>query len=71
VGRGSDLTAIGAGELAAGIAARRFSSSEVVSAHHERQNQVESRINAVAGSLGDQAMAAARAADQGKPREGQ
>jgi fatty acid amide hydrolase len=62
---------MGAGDLAAGIAARRFSSSEVVSAHLERQNEVESKINAVAVSLGDQAIAAAKAADQGKPRDGQ
>jgi fatty acid amide hydrolase len=62
---------MGAGDLAAGIAARRFSSSEVVSAHLERQHEVEPKINAVAVSLGDQAVAAAKAADQGKPRDGQ
>jgi fatty acid amide hydrolase len=62
---------MGAGELAAGIATRRFSSSEVVSAHLVRQGEVEPKINAVAVSLGDQAMAAAKAADQAKPRDGQ
>jgi fatty acid amide hydrolase len=62
---------MGAGDLARGIAARRFSSSEAVAAHLERQNEVEAKINAVAVSLGDQAMAAAEAADQDKPRDGQ
>jgi fatty acid amide hydrolase len=62
---------MGAGDLARGIAARQFSSSEVVSAHLERQNEVEAKINAVAVSLHDQALAAAKAADQGKPGDGQ
>jgi fatty acid amide hydrolase len=62
---------MGAGDLARGIAARRFSSSEAVSAHLERQNEVETKLNAVAVSLADHAMAAAKAADQGKPRDGQ
>jgi fatty acid amide hydrolase len=62
---------MGAGELARGIAARRFSSTEVVSAHLERQDEVQPRINAVAVSLADQAMAAAKAADQGRPHDGQ
>jgi fatty acid amide hydrolase len=62
---------MGAGELAAGIATRRFSSSEVVSAHLERQGEVEPKINAVAVALGDEAMAAAKAADQANPRDGQ
>ena len=52
---------MGAGDLAQGIAARRFSASEVVSAHLERQSEVEAKINAVAVSLHDQAMAAAKA----------
>ncbi|HEX9099070.1 MAG TPA: amidase family protein [Candidatus Dormibacteraeota bacterium] len=71
MGRGSQLTAMGAGDLAAGIAARRFSSSEVVAAHLDRQQEVDERINAVAVALGDQAMAAAKAADQGRAHEGQ
>jgi len=62
---------MGAGELARGIAARRFSASEVVSAHIERQEEVQPRINAVAVSLYDQATAAAKAADQDRPRDGQ
>lgn len=62
---------MGAGDLAAGIAARRFSSSEVVAAHLDRQQEVDERINAVAVALGDQAMAAAKAADQGRAHEGQ
>jgi len=67
----SELTAMGAGELARGIAARRFSVSEVVSASIERQEEVQPQINAVAISLYDQALAAAKAADQDKPRDGQ
>lgn len=62
---------MGAGDLALGIAARRFSASEVVSAHLERQEEVQPRLNAVAVSLADQAMAAAKAADQGRPEDGQ
>src|SRR5712691_247199 len=62
---------MGAGDLAQGIAARRFSASEVVSAHPERQSEVEAKINAVAVSLHDQAMAAAKAADEGRPGDGQ
>ena len=67
----SELTGLGAGELARGIAARQFSVSEVVSAHLERQGEIEKQINAVAVSLHDQAMAAAKAADQGRPHDGQ
>ena len=66
-----ELTAMSAGELARGIAGRRFSASEVVSAHIERQNEVQPRINAIAVSLHDQAMAAAKAADQDRPQDGQ
>ena len=62
---------MGAGELARGIAARRFSSSEVVSAHLERQDEVDGKINAVAVSVHDQATAAAKAADQGRAPDGQ
>src|SRR2546425_4465305 len=60
-----------AGELAGGIAVRRFSASEVVSAHIERQNEVQPRTTAIAVSLPDQAMAAAKAADQDRPQDGQ
>jgi fatty acid amide hydrolase len=62
---------MGAGDLARGIAARRFSVSEVVSAHLERQDEVQPKLNAVVVSLADQAMAAAKAADQGRPHDGQ
>ena len=62
---------MGAGELARGIAARHFSATEVVMAHLERQSDVQPRINAIAVSLHDQAVAAAKAADQGRPHDGQ
>src|SRR4029077_16765009 len=62
---------MGAGDLAAGIAARRFSSSEAVGAHIDRQQEVADRINAVTVSLAEQAMAAAKSADQGRAHEGQ
>jgi fatty acid amide hydrolase len=62
---------MGAGELASGIAAGSFSATEAVVAHLERQNVIQSEINAVAVSLHDQAIAAAKAADQGRPGEGQ
>ena len=62
---------MGAGELAEGIAARRFSASEAVAAHVERQNEMQPKLNAVAVALHDQAMAAAKAADQGTPQDGQ
>jgi fatty acid amide hydrolase len=62
---------MGARELAQGIAARRFSSTEVVLAHLERQSDIQPRVNAVAVSLHDQAIAAAKAADQGRPNVGQ
>jgi len=51
---------MGAGELAEGIAARRFSASEAVAAHVERQNEMQPKLNAVAVALHDQAMAAER-----------
>ncbi len=62
---------MGAGELALGIAARRFSAVEVVSAYVARQNDLQPKLNAVAVALHDQAMAAAKAADQGMPGDGQ
>ena len=62
---------MGAGDLARGIESRQFSASEAVSAHIDRQDEVEPKINAVAVSLHDKAMAAAKAADQGRPRDGQ
>jgi Asp-tRNA(Asn)/Glu-tRNA(Gln) amidotransferase A subunit family amidase len=71
VGGASELTALGAGDLARGIAARRFSSNEVVSAYIDRQNEVQPRINAVAVALHDQALATAKAADRGRPEDGQ
>jgi fatty acid amide hydrolase len=71
VGGASELTALGAGDLARGIAARRFSSTEVVSAFIDRQNEVQRRLNAVAVALHDQAAAAAKAADRGRPEDGQ
>jgi fatty acid amide hydrolase len=62
---------MGAADLARGIAARQFSASEAVLAHLERQNETQPRLNAVAIALHDQAMAAAKAADQGRPENGQ
>ncbi len=62
---------MGAGDLARGIAARHFSASEAVAALLERQDEVQPKINAVVVSLAGQAMAAAKAADQGRPRDGQ
>jgi fatty acid amide hydrolase len=62
---------MGAGELARGIAARQFSAEEAVAAHVERQNELQPALNAVAVALHDQAMAAAKAADQGSPQDGQ
>src|SRR5437879_10361414 len=62
---------MGAGELARGIAARQFSAEEAVGAHVERQNELQPTLNAVAVALHDQAMAAAKAADQSRPQEGQ
>ena len=62
---------MGAGDLARGIAARRFSSTEVVSAFIDRQNEVQPRLNAVAVALHDQAAAAAKAADRSRPEDGQ
>lgn len=62
---------MGAGELARGIATRQFSASEAVAAHIERQQAVQPKLNAVAISLHDQALAAAKAADQGGPKDGQ
>jgi len=62
---------MGAGELARGIAARQFSSEEAVAAHIERQNELQPKLNAVAVALHDQAIAAAKAADQGKPHDDQ
>jgi len=70
VGGASELTALGAGDLARGIAARRFSSTEAVSAFIDRQNEVQPRLNAVAVALHGQAMAAAKAADQSRPADG-
>ena len=67
----SELTALGASELAAGVAARRFSVVEAVSATIERQNEVQPKLNAVAVAMHDQAMAAAKAADQGVAEAGQ
>src|SRR2546428_14058129 len=66
-----ELRAMSGGDLARAIAGRRFSASEVVSTHIERQNGVQPRINAIAVSLHDQAMAAAKAADQDRPQDGQ
>ncbi len=71
MGGASELTALGAGDLARGIAARRFSSTEVVNAFIDRQNEVQPRLNAVAVALHDQAAAAAKAADRSRPEEGQ
>jgi Asp-tRNA(Asn)/Glu-tRNA(Gln) amidotransferase A subunit family amidase len=62
---------MGASELARGIAERRLSATEAVSAHIDRQNQVQSPLNAIAIALHDQALAAAKAADQNKPRRDQ
>jgi fatty acid amide hydrolase len=69
VGGASELTVLGAGDLARGIAARRFSSTEAVSAFIDRQNEVQPRLNAVAVALHDQAVAAAMAADRGRPED--
>jgi fatty acid amide hydrolase len=71
VGGASELTALGAGDLARGIAARLFSSTEAVSAFIDRQNEVQPRLNAMAVALHDQATAAAKAADRGRPEDGQ
>src|SRR5216684_236793 len=60
---------MGAGDLARGISARHFTASEAVAAHIERQNEVQPTLNAVAVALHDQAMAAAKAADQGRPHD--
>src|SRR6266851_973415 len=62
---------MGAGDLARGIAARHFSASEAVAALLERQDEVQPKINAVAVGLHDQAAAAAKAADRGRPEDGQ
>jgi len=71
VSEAQELTSMGAGDLARGIAARLFSAEEAVAAHIERQNEVELKLNAVAVPLHDQAMAAAKAADQGDAAAGQ
>ena len=60
----TELTGLGAAELARGIATREFSSSEAVGAFVERQQAVQPKLNPIAVALHDQALAAARAADQ-------
>jgi fatty acid amide hydrolase len=60
---------MGAVDLAKGIAAREFSSSEAVAAFVQRQQALQPKLNAIAISLHDQALAAARAADQQGPSE--
>src|SRR5713226_6453905 len=62
---------MGAGDRARGIAARHCSASEAGAALLERPDEVQPKINAVVVSLAGQAMAAAKAADQGRPRDGQ
>jgi fatty acid amide hydrolase len=58
-------------ELARGIAERKFSATEAVSAHVDRQNEVQPALNAVAVPLYDQALAAAKAADLERARHDQ
>lgn len=59
----AELWQHGAGELAAMIAARRVSSTEVVDAHLARIEAVNPRLNAIVRVLADSARAAAREAD--------
>ena len=61
---GSELWSKSAGELAALIASGETSSREVVDAHLARIEAVNGRVNAVVEVLGDQARAAATAADE-------
>ena len=59
----SDVTGLPATRLAAAIAARELSSTEVVEAHLRRIEAVNPRVNAVVQVDGDRALAAAREAD--------
>lgn len=59
-----ELRRKGADELAALIRAREVSSVEVVTAHLERIEAVNPALNAVVATLAEQAIAAARQADQ-------
>ncbi len=60
----NDLWRSSAGELAAAIAAKRISSTEVVRAHLARIEAVNPTVNAVTVVLGEQALRRARRADE-------
>ncbi|WP_333618212.1 Asp-tRNA(Asn)/Glu-tRNA(Gln) amidotransferase subunit GatA [Dietzia sp.] len=60
---GDSLVSLGAAELAEKIAAREVSSEEVTRAHLDRISEVDGEINAFLHVGGDEALAAARAAD--------
>ena len=53
-------------DTAGAIRDRRVTSEEVVRAHIDRMREVNPAINAIVVDLGEQAVAAARAADQAK-----
>jgi fatty acid amide hydrolase len=70
----AELTSPSASELAALIASKRVSATEVVKAHIERIEALNGRLNAVVVPLFDEALAAAAEADrvggEGKPLHG-
>lgn len=63
-GQRSEITRLTATELAAQIAAGRLSARQVVAAHIEQIEAVNGALNAVVVPLFDEALAAARAADE-------
>lgn len=67
----TDLCTVSATELAAAIGAREVSSREVVEAHLRRIADVNPEINAIPVVLAEQAMEAAKAADQAAAGNGQ
>ena len=64
----ADVTLLGAGELAAAIAAGRLSSLEVVEAHLRRIDQVNPRLRAVVAMNPEASRKAAQAADDALAR---
>jgi amidase len=60
----TDLWRMSALELAAAIRSRHMSSQEVIEAHLRRIAAVNPSVNAVTVTLGEQALAAAKAADR-------
>lgn len=64
----SDITRLSASELAKEIAAGRLSAHQAVAAHVERIQAVNGALNAVVVPLFDQALAAARHADEEQAR---